>query len=195
MDITSKLTHALRIVFVLAFWIAFSMLAMTGCSGRILDKSADHPSVAEHVPLDRIYQRTLRYDCYNNVLSDEWETISSPVADVEIHPDDRYDLYSSDFMNVQTGSRPSTSGLTSFRIDYAPGLFNMRVVEGINEIRYWFYYCDLTYVNAEGHTDCTHTPELKETGSIFIRVTYEEIRDEQIREIRPSYQSCHPDNP
>lgn len=79
-----------------------------------------------------------------------------------------------------------------FTIDMAPTLLNMKVEEGVNQIAFEFQYCDELIVDTQGATICAHAPTVGEQGTLFIRVVYEQNWLPGFDEVRPSYETCHP---
>lgn len=83
-------------------------------------------------------------------------------------------------------------GRSSFTIDMAPTTLNLKVEEGLNEIHYQFFYCDEMKKNEQGHetSECAYKPELREEGSLFIKVIYQQNWLSGVDEIKPSKEEC-----
>jgi hypothetical protein len=170
-------------------------LSAFACAPKELDKSATTPEqAAESAPtvLTRQWQRVIRYDCNNQVTSDKMETVKSPIQNVSIKPFEYTNLYSSEFKNLTNGSSPSTLNLTDFVIDMAPSAFNMKVEEGINKIEYKFLYCDQTVVDAQGQTTCAKAPDVRESGTFFLNISYVQQNLDGFLELKPSPEECKP---
>ena len=171
------------------------LVLLVGCSAQDINKNADTEDKASLVSLTRVYQRVIRYSCEGSVTSDKVETTGSPVALINIQPQTRTNIYSSDFDNLTLNtSAGCIVDHAEFNVDYSYGWCNMRVASGTNQIRYRFYYCDqwTTKYDENGNASqvCTAIPVLREEGSTWIRVSYDEIHKPEVLEVRPSVESC-----
>jgi hypothetical protein len=75
----------------------------------------------------------------------------------------------------------------------APTLLNMKVEEGLNLIQYEFYYCD--ELKKQDKTDqptgqCNHTPQLRESGQLYLRVQYVQNWLDGQDVVKPSEEDC-----
>lgn len=173
---------------------------LIACSGEYLDKGGD-PSKASVIPLTRVFQRVIRYDCNGRVTSDMTETVGSPTQLVTIPPHTSENLESSSFSNITMGTKANCIfDVGSFYVDYYDGACSMRVGAGKNEIRYDFTYCDqkTTRYDSQGNAyqECAPTAtRTHETGTSWIDVSYSEETRSGSLEIRPSAESCRQQNP
>lgn len=174
---------------------ALSLMFLNACSANILDKGATDETKAQTHSLEREYQRTRRYDCYGRLSSDSYELVGDSKELVQINP--RISgSYSSAFRNETTGSSPAcVAEGTKFNINMADTTCDMRVQQGLNRISYAFSYCDryTTLTDREGRSykTCAHEPYVREQGQLFIRVSFSERRNEEIRNVHPYPEECH----
>jgi len=176
-------------------FILTAFILLAGCTAQVIDKNAQSQEEASLIPLTRVFQRVIRFDCAGNVQSDQIETTQSPTATIKISPVSRKDIYSSDFENLTLNTQASCIvDHSEFNLDYSYGACNMRVASGTNQIRYRFYYCPqwATKYDSQGkaYQACVGTLELREEGITWVRVTYEEINKTETLEYHPSAESC-----
>jgi hypothetical protein len=173
-----------------SFVLAFSFLQM-GCTAQDLNKNNDTVDKASTYSLVETRQRVIRYNCLSEVLSDKVETIKAPTARISIKPKIYTGLYTSSIGNATLRKQAgSITNFTDFTIDRNPGALNLEVQVGSNEITYNFFYCDQLVVNPDQSQSCKTTPESRESGSIFINVTYENQDLTGFSEVHPDPQSC-----
>jgi hypothetical protein len=156
-------------------------LGLTACSGEIIPRDATNPEKAHAVSLKMEKKRIKRFNCTGDLTSDRVEVVKAPTELMEIHPNysgwTSSNISSSDFQNRKTGaSAPSVVDYVKFTVDHGNGYFNMKVADGVNEIRYRFAF---------------KTGEVEE-GSRYINVTYSEELLPGVDEVRPTLQECAP---
>lgn len=162
----------------------------SACIRTELNKENDSVNKAQTYSLVEHRQRVIRYNCQNQVISDQIESVKTPIEHLSIHPNDSAQLYSSRFENRSLNtSAGSIVNYTDFTIDLNPGLLNLEVQVGSNHIHYEFYYCT-RLLPAPHQGQCAHTPELREAGSIFINVTYEKIDLSGESIVKPAPEDC-----
>jgi hypothetical protein len=153
---------------------------LAGCSGEVIPSTADDPSSAATITLEKERQRVQRFNCNGELVSDKVETVLSPTKIIEIHPRKEGWTQSlierSKFYNVQT---KDTLGYTldpvSLTIDKdGSSQYNLHVNPGMNEIIYTFYFTDGT----------------TESQSRYIDVAYRDTLLDGIYYDRPSAESC-----
>ena len=167
------------------------LLGFTACSRKEISKDNDSVDKASTYALLEERQRVIRYNCQNVVTSDRVETVRAPLEHMTIKPNVLLGLYSSAFKNVTMNTTAgSIVNHTDFTIDFNPGTLNLEVREGINQIHYQFLYCDELKVIEGGGTTCASAPVERESGDVFINVTYELRNLEGFSEIKPSLESC-----
>lgn len=168
---------------------------LIGCGSSRLDKGATSVESAQGHVLSREYQRTTRYDCQNQVVSDKLEVVNDSKEFVEIRPASTDGFYSGIFKNLTNGKSPGCLvGRTKFNINITDTVCDMKVEPGVNKISYRFLYCD----NMQSTTDpdgtvshtCVSTPVEREQGELFIRVEYHESTRPGVREIHPTPSQC-----
>lgn len=168
-------------------------ISISACTGKSMNKEATTVYKAETYTLIRDWKRVIRFDCQGKVVSDKTETIRAPNQYVSIAPKTSFNLYSAAFKNLTNqATAPMTTNLTSFTIDIAPTLLNLKVEEGINQLEYRFYYCDELKKNElnERTGDCVHQPALREEGTLFIKVLYQQNFLEGFDEVKPPTEDC-----
>lgn len=149
-----------------------SAFLLTGCGAAKLDKNSKNS-----LGIEREYQRIVRRDCNDNVISDKVETVKSPTAWVEIEPADRYRVWSSSFRNVTTNSSAAwIVEYSKFQVDYSSGALNMNVQLGDNSINYKFYECvDIAPpTTADGAPTCRVPLRVIEEGFLALHINYSE---------------------
>jgi hypothetical protein len=173
------------------FLLLFSS-TLFSCTADVLDKDADTPEEAVEHTLLREWQRVIRYDCNNKVVSDKIETVRSPTKYVSIVPDTTKDFYSSGIRNVTNNAW--IGGSYQFTIDMAPSLLNLKVEEGLNRLDYKFYYCTEYLTDELGRptSDCAKTPTIDEAGTLYIKVIYQQKWLDGFIESKPTAEECKP---
>ena len=116
-------------------------LILASCGGELIDQTENSEDNPQEVTLVREQQRTIRYDCEDNIISDKIETINSVSKRMRIDPLDSEGAwsFSANMGGDYGGSMQGSSGY--FTIDMSPTVFNIQVYEGMNEIDYIFRYC------------------------------------------------------
>lgn len=163
------------------------------CSaGTSLNKDDNSAESAQAFDLERVWQRTLRYDCSGALASDKYETVQSATQMVNLPPKDSTHLYSRDVQNVATSDIVKTWIGDSFQINISPTVFDLQVNPGVNELRYSFSYCDEYKLDPQGipTSECAVTPDVRESGSVFINVTYNQTYVDKPVEIHPDPKDC-----
>lgn len=137
-------------------------IGFSGCSEISVSPDANSPEKATPISLETRKQNTRRVDCKGIVKSEQLEVIRSPSMRIEIAPKDRRSIDNierSSFVDVQTSSSSKVNlGHIDVTISLEEGLQYMRVVSGVNEIRYRIQFDDRT----------------QEEGSRFINVAASE---------------------
>lgn len=144
----------------------------TGCGAARLDKNS-----ANSLGIEREYQRIVRRDCNNNVISDKIETVKSPTGWVEIEPAYRPRVWSSSFRNVTTNSSAAwIVEHSKFQVDYSSGALNMHVQLGDNSINYKFYECvDIAPPSNPNESPTCRAPlRIIEEGFLALHINYSE---------------------
>lgn len=174
------------------FVLLITILSLSACSRQQLNKDNDSIDKAQTYALVEQRQRVIRYNCQDQVISDEIESVKTPIEHLSIHPKVSDQLYSSSFDNLTLNtSAGSIVNYTDFTIDRNPGLLNLEVQVGTNQIDYKFYYCRQR-LTAPNEGTCAHAPELQESGSIFIKVSYEKIDLPGETIVKPAPEQCPP---
>lgn len=169
-----------------------SLLFLSACSIE-LDKLANTEDKASPHTLTREWKTVVRYDCDGNVISKKMETTKSPTKFISISPKTFQNIHSSTFKNLTNGSaNPSVIDFHKFTIDMAPTLLNMKVQDGINQISYEFSYCDQPELGQSGVPtgNCLHTPVIRESGSLFINITYKQFWLDGEIHSKPTQDQC-----
>lgn len=170
--------------------LLFVLLPLVACSRKELDKDNDSVDKAQTYHLLEKRQRVIRYNCQNQVTSDKIESVKTPIEHLSIKPQAGLLPYSSSFYNATLGTYAgSIVNHTDFTIDLNPGTLNMQVLIGINQINYKFYEC-AQLLPAPNEGQCAVAPELRESGSLFINVSYENIDLPGETLIKPSAEQC-----
>jgi hypothetical protein len=168
---------------ILMLLCAFSLVA---CETISKTEHQTEGSALESV-ITREQQRVVRYDCKNKVISDKIETINSVSKQYGLSPKKTSKLYDFKAKNETThktaGHLWSNNGV--FTLDLAPTVFNIDAVEGMNKISWSFSYCEK---NKDGN--CVSTPEIKESGVLYIHIRQDKIVKEGYQEIKPSKDEC-----
>ncbi len=141
--------------------------------------------------LIRKQQRVIRYNCKGEIRSDKIETINSVSRIYTLEPKETKNLYDFDAVNKTTNSKAGRLGAFNqgiFTLDLAPTIFNIKAIEGVNEIAWSFYYC--SKLNSDKR--CIGNPELKESGTLYIEFKQEVQFINEISEIRPTKEECAP---
>lgn len=174
----------------LILFLFLNLLSLISCARKELNKEDDTVDEAQVHHLKEERQRVIRYDCQNAVVSDRVETVAAPIEHLSIKPTSSSQLFSSEFKNLTLNTLAgSISNYTDFTIDLNPGALNLEVKIGLNQIQYKFYYCNKLILPPEDHR-CQTTPELRETGSIYINVSYEKIDLPGEQVIKPTPEQC-----
>ncbi len=172
------------------FALTLLTMNLTSCNRNEISKSNDTVDKAETFHLVEKRQRVMRYNCQNVLISDRVETVQAPILPMSIKPKTNLNVYSSTFKNLTVGTTAgSVINYTDFTIDLNPGLLNLEVQLGSNQISYQFYYCDQLSTVPGSHL-CATPAELRESGSVFINVSYENIDLDGTSAIHPSPESC-----
>lgn len=167
-------------------------LLLGSCSQKEANKNSDTVDKAQAFVLIEQRQRVIRYNCQDQVISDKIESVKPPIEHLSIHPQSSVQIYSSTFENVTIHTVPGVIvNYTDFTIDLNPGAFNLEVQVGINQIDYKFYYCS-QLMPAPNEGKCAQMPELRESGSLFINVSYENIELPGESIVKPSLEQCKP---
>ncbi len=163
--------------------ISFFGMAMVACGAQDLAKTptGSQGENVNHVEITRSYQRVIRLGCGGVVKSDRVETVKSPTQNVKISPDSYDGIYSSDFYNTKTRSRPATASYTNFVVDLADTWLNMRVELGRNVVEYKFSRCS-EWQGPPGSQTCK-TPTVYESGLVVLEVGYTEEHLTEVRTI------------
>lgn len=185
--------------FGLCVWLGgvFLLLALASCTAKVVDKNADNRQKATSFGLTRVFQRVIRFDCQNKVLSDQVETVGAPTQLISVEPNTRVNFEDSYFENKTLGTKPScVVDKTQFQIDYSLGFCNMQVQTGVNEIQYRFYYCPEYKTKPDSHGNptkyCAAPLEVREEGSFFIDVNYSEVHRDGTMEVHKTPEQCQP---
>jgi hypothetical protein len=96
-------------------------------------------------------------------------------------------------INRETGDSRGriSNGMGRFTVDIAPTVFHIQVIPGLNEINYEFTYCyDVVYDSENQTTTCAHTPDVEQSGTMWIDVDYKEVTLEGTSHIHPSEETC-----
>lgn len=167
------------------------MLMTSACAPEELNKENSSPDKAAKITLVEEQQRVLRYNCLGQVTSDKIETVKAPTKFVSIRADKEENLYS---LQVRNRSMRSYAGLVvngnGFTIDYNPGLLNLEVDQGLNEISYEFHYCYKLSVPNDPRSTCLDTPRIEESGSIFLDITFNLVDLPGFLELRSTETEC-----
>ena len=101
-------------------------LILASCGGELIDQEQNSEENPQEVTLTRKQQRTIRYDCENNVVSDSVETINTVSKRMRIDPLDGEGVWSfkANSGGDYGGSLQSGSGY--FTIDISPTVFHIQ---------------------------------------------------------------------
>lgn len=162
----------------------------SACAKNEINKDDNTVNGAKTYHLEEIRQRVIRYNCKNEVTTDRTETTRAPTLRMSIQPNSFENLYGSSFENKTLNTiAGSITNHTDFTIDLNPGALNLEVQEGINQISYQFSYCS-QLLPPPNDIQCAVTPDIRETGSVFINVTYGLTNLNETLEIRPTPDQC-----
>lgn len=176
---------------VLAAWL------LTACSGGdVIDKNANTPDKAIKKTLVREWQQIRRYNCKGDLVSFQWETVVSPRQQVALYPNKTDNFFMLYTKNVDLDRKIGVSSFDFF-IDAEQGFFSQWVRPGLNRLDYEFHYCLQKVIGPDGKPtgECTHTPHVQESGTVYFDITYNQIRRSEIGEYRPTPQECAPPPP
>lgn len=148
----------------------------------------------EQVHIVRKEKMVTRYDCQGNETSHKLETQNSLEEKITIEYENRKNAYRFSVVHTKDKSFIRLNQYRfkngTFKIDFAPNPFNIRVKEGLNEIVYTFERCTEFGKDPNGNVICTGKVETEKEGIIQIDVSYssEVLPGEDIH--RPSKKSC-----
>lgn len=166
--------------------------ALFSCTADVLGKDATTPDKASEHLLLREWQQVIRYNCANEIVSDQVETVRAPNKYVSIVPNKTTNFYSAEIWNRTNNAR--IGGSYAFYIDMAPTLLNLKVEEGINQLNYKFKYCYDWKLGPDGKptSECLKTPVLEEEGVLYIKVIYQQKWLSGSKTVKPTAEECKP---
>jgi hypothetical protein len=161
---------------------------MFGCKSVSKDDHQNEESALQETIIRR-HKRVIRYNCKDEITSDKIETIRAVSKKFSIDPASSKIPWGFSATNETTRSTQGSVwfGKGVFTLDLAPTLFNIKANEGLNKISWSFSYCDKK--DEEGK-NCLYTPEVRETGVLFINIKQETVFEEGVEEIRPTGEAC-----
>lgn len=145
-----------------------------------------------NINIERLYQRTFRYDCYNNLISDELENINSASETIQLDTSDFYNYRYTEF-KIKGKSKVITSQNAKVIIDLSSGFFNLNAFRGRNEMLFKHVTC-VDYISYEEDPDldyelrCINRSEY--SNVVFLNVMENRRVREGIRELRPTIEEC-----
>ena len=169
--------------------IFLTTIILTVASCTRIEVGKTSPSNPYDQELTRKIQRTLRYDCNKDLISDQLETINSVSKSFLVEPPKTLFLKTFVAKNIESGDTAGGIFIDKghFKIDIAPTVFNIKVYPGLNEIRYQFGYC---YDLVGTQSQCRGPMEFTQEQSMWINVTYKEEVIPGFRTLSPSYDRC-----
>jgi hypothetical protein len=168
------------------------MIGLTSCA-EVVDPENTTANDPLNITLTRKNQHTIRYNCAGEVVSDRIETRNNVKKSFKIKAEERSDLWGFSAINRETGDSRGriSNGMGRFTVDIAPTVFHIQVIPGLNEINYEFTYCyDVVYDSENQTTTCAHTPDVEQSGTMWIDVDYKEVTLEGTSHIHPSEETC-----
>ncbi|MAZ47399.1 MAG: hypothetical protein CME65_02480 [Halobacteriovoraceae bacterium] len=140
----------------------------------------------------REIQYVRRYNCSGEMVSQGEETINSLAKTYQVEAESMRDLWSfraHGDLGEYRGHLVENRG--QFTVDLSPTVFNIRVREGLNEIRYQFGYCSDVRVDPENAEEyCGHAIEFTREKSFWLLVKYRVKNLTGVKDIHPSSESC-----
>lgn len=178
------------------YFLVFSFsIFSAGCGPVDLDKLLNSEPKAKNYNLTKEFKLVERYDCDNVLVSNKVETITLPQQAIRINPKSFDNLFSSYFKNETNESSPATvEGKVKFTLDIENAdSKNMKVENGINKINYEFRYCGIPELDSSGKKTgkCLSTPVVRESGSIFVNIVYQEVHSDGVLTFKPSPENCN----
>lgn len=160
-------------------------------------QEVDSGQTSDLEPMEHTFVRqkqlVRRHDCGGNLTSESIETINALTKTYQVLPESAENLWSfRSFKNEgdYKGLLVNRRGIIT--IDFSPTVFNLRVREGLNEIRYQFGHCvDIRIDQESGEEFCAHPVEFTEEKSLWIEIKYEVIELDGARYIYPLPESCN----
>lgn len=133
-----------------------------------------------------------RYNCSGELVSQGEETINSLVKTYQLEPESMINLWS---FRVYGDSGEYRGFLIDnrgqFTVEFSPTVFNIRVREGLNEIRYQFGHCNDVRIDPESAEEyCSHPIEFTREKSFWLQAKYEVKNLTGVKDIHPSSESC-----
>ncbi len=161
-------------------------LLFTACSQPENSDNSDVQSY-QQVNLQSVYQRTLRYDCSNNLYSDAWERLKSPMQNLKLQVAKPTAIWRSSYYNRTTDSYAKTvNNHSEFSIDYYFDYNSMHVSKGLNLIEYSYEYCEFP---VDADEDCPQIQSVKRSN-FYLKISYTENRLPEVRKIFPDPSQC-----
>lgn len=174
-------------------FVGLTMLTACG-KGTALDTKDTTMDSAQTFTLTKISQRTQRFDCNDNLQSDQVETVQMPVQEVSISPSTPGTVYSFNVTDLTNGHiAQMTANNTSLYIDCGDGALSLWVNQGINQLNYQFTTCDKFTTDpttGQSTSVCADTPTTLDSGSFYINVSCVEQTLSGIRSIHPTADQC-----
>jgi hypothetical protein len=158
------------------------------------------------IPIHRVRQRQILFDCNGNKVWDRINTIRSPKKDIKVfpritmNPIKAFEVFNKDTCNHQFGSLPLMDvpilgslysvtgdilGNLKIKADIAPAIFTFQVKKGLNQI-YYYYYVKCLPDFVTGLSQCSD-PGMEISGIYNIDIDYSE---EIVPGIKEFHQEC-----
>ncbi len=174
------------------------MTSLLSCEREDIDPDQNTRDNPQNVDLVHKKQRTIRYDCNENIKSDQLETLNFQLKRFQVEPKLKKNVYSfyASNGNAERGILVDKTGI--FTLTLYPTIINLRAYPGLNTINYNFKYCDrITEEEVTGNNGrtrtrktCAYEPIIKESGALYIYITETDEVVPGIREIKESSRAC-----
>lgn len=175
------------------------LMSFLSCDRDEINQDQNSRENPQDVNIVKKKQRTIRYDCDENITSDRLETLNLPIKSFQIKPKIKRNVYSFDASNGFTERGALVDSIGVFGINLSPTIFNLRAYPGLNAIDYNFKYCNRLVEQVDNRANrssrtrkvCAHEPVTKETGSLYLYITISTEEVPGIREVKKSPKDCN----
>ena len=183
-----KAFEAYKNLFLKVVWIAFASSLILSCGSPSSTEIEGVDGVQyKSVELNAVLQRTQRFDCNANLVSDQWEKLKAPMHNFKFPLAKPSAVWRSQYYNKTTDSfAQSISNHSVFSIDYNFDWRSMHVAKGMNQIEYKLLYCSQPVDSDE---DCPSVQSVQ-NGNFYLKIFYAETRKADVRKIYPSTEQC-----
>ena len=168
------------------------LLAILEVSCVQVETEGNSKEAPMEVDMVRQLQLVKRFNCDGELTSEQVETIAPLSFGLMIKAEDSRNLWE---FRAHGGSGDYKGTLWrdygQVTLDYSPTVFNIRVRQGLNEIKYQFGYCDDVRIDpVSSRNYCANEVSYSNEKSHWVYINYEVRNLTGVKEIHPSTESC-----